>query len=55
MNAQRLDEAVATLKQVTRRYAREQDKFIRNRFQRPGVPLTKLDTSDVAVWDDKVR
>ena len=42
------------VKQVTRRYAKKQDRWIRNRFEARGVPMTKLDSSDVSRWDDTV-
>jgi hypothetical protein len=45
---------VSNLKAVTRRYARTQDQWIRNRFVKRGVPVTKLDTSDVTLWQTAV-
>jgi tRNA dimethylallyltransferase len=42
-----LDDAVARLREVTHQYARKQDRFIRNRFAKRGVPMTALDTSAV--------
>jgi hypothetical protein len=40
--------AVARLCEVTHQYARKQDRWIRNRFHKRGVPMTALDTSCVA-------
>jgi hypothetical protein len=37
------------------RYARQQDRWIRNRFAKRGVPLHRLDTGDVEAWDGCVR
>jgi hypothetical protein len=37
------------------RYSRQQDRWIRNRFAKRGVPLHQLDTGDVANWDSVVR
>lgn len=50
-----LGECVELLKARTRRYARKQLTWIRNRFvTRSGLPVYRLDTSDVAHWDTRV-
>lgn len=50
-----LEACVASLKRTTRRYARQQNQFVRNRFVKRGVPVVRLDTSDVGAWDAAVR
>ncbi|KAI4886891.1 hypothetical protein NFI96_000149 [Prochilodus magdalenae] len=49
---------IEALKQVTRRYARKQNKWVRNRFlKRPGTcvpPVYGLDVSDVSHWEQTV-
>ncbi|KAJ8387504.1 hypothetical protein AAFF_G00156050 [Aldrovandia affinis] len=56
--AQLLAKGVEALKQATRRYARKQNKWVRNRFlKRPGanVPLVYgLDVTDVSSWEKTV-
>ncbi|KAL1128940.1 hypothetical protein AAG570_013474, partial [Ranatra chinensis] len=51
-------EGVEALKLVTRRYARKQNKWVRNRFLRSGnrqvPPVYNLDTTDVSRWDEVV-
>ncbi|CAG9860796.1 unnamed protein product [Phyllotreta striolata] len=53
-----LNEGIEQLKMVTRRYARKQKKWIRNRFlgrqDRKVPPVFGLDTSDVSKWDQNV-
>ncbi|XP_041096679.1 tRNA dimethylallyltransferase isoform X2 [Polyodon spathula] len=53
-----LRKGVEALKQATRRYARKQNKWVRNRFlNRPGLnvpPVYRLDVSDVSHWDETV-
>lgn len=50
-----LQHSLDKLKQVTRKYARAQAKWIRNRFAKRGVSMLRLDTSRVELWDEKVR
>ncbi|TSK31417.1 tRNA dimethylallyltransferase, mitochondrial [Bagarius yarrelli] len=49
---------IEALKQVTRRYARKQNKWVRNRFlKRPGSnvpPVYGLDVTDVSLWEQTV-
>ena len=52
---QKLDEAVTTLKQVTRRYARRQRTFVENRLVKRGVRVMELDSTRVDLWEAKVR
>lgn len=56
---QLLDEGIEALKVVTRRYARKQIKWIRNRFlqqpDRPVPPVYGLDASDPSLWNATVR
>ena len=40
-----LEHSVASLRHATHRYARAQDKFIRNRLWKRGVPLVQLDSA----------
>jgi len=54
-----LTAGIERLKVVTHAYARKQDRWIRNRFEKRGVPLIKLDTSGVGVvggisWEDAI-
>lgn len=49
-----LDSCVASLKLVTRKYARRQERWIKNRFVGRGFPVTRLDTTDLSRWDDLV-
>ncbi|XP_038657894.1 tRNA dimethylallyltransferase isoform X2 [Scyliorhinus canicula] len=53
-----LTQGIAALKQVTKRYARKQNKWVRNRFlKRPGPnvpPVYGLDVTDVSQWDEGV-
>ncbi|CAL9691312.1 unnamed protein product [Knipowitschia caucasica] len=52
------DKGVEALKIATRRYARKQNKWVRNRFlKRPGdgvPPVYGLDVSDVSRWEETV-
>ncbi|KAM9340361.1 tRNA dimethylallyltransferase [Symphorus nematophorus] len=52
------DKGIEALKMVTRRYARKQNKWVRNRFlNRPGdsVPVVYgLDVTDVSQWEETV-
>ncbi|XP_078093832.1 tRNA dimethylallyltransferase isoform X2 [Mustelus asterias] len=53
-----LNQGIAALKQVTKRYARKQNKWVRNRFlKRPGAnvpPVYSLDVTDVSQWEETV-
>ncbi|XP_067867201.1 tRNA dimethylallyltransferase isoform X2 [Heterodontus francisci] len=53
-----LTQGIAALKQVTKRYARKQNKWVRNRFlKRPGAnvpPVYGLDVTDVSQWEETV-
>ncbi|XP_067862488.1 tRNA dimethylallyltransferase isoform X2 [Heptranchias perlo] len=53
-----LTQGIAALKQVTKRYARKQNKWVRNRFlKRPGPnvpPVFGLDVTDVSQWEKTV-
>ncbi|XP_041069156.1 tRNA dimethylallyltransferase isoform X2 [Carcharodon carcharias] len=53
-----LTQGVAALKQVTKRYARKQNKWVRNRFlKRPGAnvpPVYGLDVTDISQWEETV-
>eukprot|EP00062_Callorhinchus_milii_P020731 gi/632976706/ref/XP_007904945.1/ PREDICTED: tRNA dimethylallyltransferase, mitochondrial isoform X2 [Callorhinchus milii] len=53
-----LAEGIAALKQVTKRYARKQNKWVRNRLlKRPGPnipPVFGLDVTDVGHWEEAV-
>nr|XP_060640040.1 tRNA dimethylallyltransferase [Anolis sagrei ordinatus] len=55
---QLLEKGIEALKIVTKRYARKQNKWVRNRFlQRPGPnvpPVYGLDVSDLSKWEEKV-
>lgn len=52
------DEGVEALKMATKRYARKQNKWVRNRFlKRPGdnvPPVYGLDVTDVSKWEESV-
>ncbi|XP_036372013.1 tRNA dimethylallyltransferase [Megalops cyprinoides] len=56
--ARLLSKGVEALKQATRRYARKQNKWVRNRFlKRPGAnvpPVFGLDVTDVSCWEKTV-
>ncbi|KAM6045195.1 tRNA dimethylallyltransferase isoform 3-T3 [Chlamydotis macqueenii] len=53
-----LQKGIQALKQVTKRYARRQNKWVRNRFlRRPGPnvpPVYGLDVSDLLWWEEDV-
>uniref|UniRef100_A0A8C5T5K0 tRNA isopentenyltransferase 1 n=1 Tax=Malurus cyaneus samueli TaxID=2593467 RepID=A0A8C5T5K0_9PASS len=53
-----LEKGIQALKQVTKRYARRQNKWVRNRFlKRPGPnvpPVYGLEVSDLQRWDEDV-
>jgi tRNA dimethylallyltransferase len=49
-----LDACIASLKAVTKHYARKQERWIRNRFIGRGFPVVKLDTANVEAWDTAV-
>ncbi|XP_029475243.1 tRNA dimethylallyltransferase [Rhinatrema bivittatum] len=53
-----LQKAIQTLKQVTQRYARKQNKWVKNRFlKRPGSnvpPVYGLDVTDLSSWEEYV-
>ncbi|NXX79051.1 MOD5 dimethylallyltransferase, partial [Urocolius indicus] len=53
-----LEKGIQALKQVTKRYARRQNKWVRNRFlRRPGPnvpPVFGLEVSDVLRWEEDV-
>ncbi|XP_074832255.1 tRNA dimethylallyltransferase [Carettochelys insculpta] len=53
-----LEKGIQALKLVTKRYARNQNKWVRNRFlKRPGPnvpPVYGLEVSDLSLWDEKV-
>uniref|UniRef100_A0A8C8ZCT8 tRNA dimethylallyltransferase n=1 Tax=Prolemur simus TaxID=1328070 RepID=A0A8C8ZCT8_PROSS len=55
---QLLKKGIETLKQVTKRYARKQNRWVKNRFlSRPGPsvpPVYGLEVSDVSKWDESV-
>ncbi|KAG7457707.1 hypothetical protein MATL_G00230250, partial [Megalops atlanticus] len=56
--ARLLSKGIEALKQATRRYARKQNKWVRNRFlKRPGAnvpPVFGLDVTDVSCWEKTV-
>ncbi|XP_019367919.1 PREDICTED: tRNA dimethylallyltransferase, mitochondrial [Gavialis gangeticus] len=53
-----LEKGIQALKQVTKKYARRQNKWVRNRFlQRPGhnvPPVYGLEVSDLSRWEENV-
>uniref|UniRef100_UPI00398EF3E4 tRNA dimethylallyltransferase isoform X4 n=1 Tax=Pristiophorus japonicus TaxID=55135 RepID=UPI00398EF3E4 len=53
-----LSQGITALKQVSKRYARKQNKWVRNRFlKRPGAnipPVYGLDVTDVSQWEEAV-
>nr|XP_042700649.1 tRNA dimethylallyltransferase isoform X1 [Chrysemys picta bellii] len=53
-----LEKGIQALKLVTKRYARKQNKWVRNRFlRRPGPnvpPVYGLEVSDLSQWDENV-
>ncbi|XP_008710224.2 tRNA dimethylallyltransferase isoform X1 [Ursus maritimus] len=55
---QLLKKGIESLKQVTKRYARKQNRWVKNRFlSRPGPsvpPVYGLDVSDVSKWEESV-
>uniref|UniRef100_A0A2K6EWL2 tRNA dimethylallyltransferase n=1 Tax=Propithecus coquereli TaxID=379532 RepID=A0A2K6EWL2_PROCO len=55
---QLLKKGIETLKQVTKRYARKQNRWVKNRFlSRPGPsvpPIYGLEVSDVSKWEESV-
>ncbi|XP_077788018.1 tRNA dimethylallyltransferase isoform X1 [Podarcis muralis] len=58
MSQQLLNQGIQALKIVTKRYARKQNKWVRNRFlRRPGPnvpPVYGLEVSDLSQWEEKV-
>ncbi|KAI5091789.1 tRNA dimethylallyltransferase, mitochondrial [Silurus meridionalis] len=52
------NKGIEALKQATRRYARKQNKWVRNRFlKRPGTsvpPVYGLDVTNLSLWEQKV-
>ncbi|XP_061452663.1 tRNA dimethylallyltransferase isoform X2 [Rhineura floridana] len=58
MSHQLLDQGIQALKVVTKRYARKQNKWVRNRFlRRPGPnvpPVYGLEVSDLSQWEEEV-
>uniref|UniRef100_A0A8C8SR79 tRNA dimethylallyltransferase n=1 Tax=Pelusios castaneus TaxID=367368 RepID=A0A8C8SR79_9SAUR len=57
-SAQLLEKGIQAMKLVTKRYARKQNKWVRNRFlRRPGPsvpPVYGLEVSDLSQWDETV-
>uniref|UniRef100_A0A8C5JV01 tRNA dimethylallyltransferase n=1 Tax=Jaculus jaculus TaxID=51337 RepID=A0A8C5JV01_JACJA len=57
-STQLLKKGVEALKQVTKRYARKQNRWVKNRFlSRPGPnvpPVYGLEVSDVSKWEESV-
>ncbi|XP_053147604.1 tRNA dimethylallyltransferase [Hemicordylus capensis] len=57
-SSQLLEEAIQALRIVTKRYARKQNKWVRNRFlRRPGPnvpPVYGLPVSDLSRWEEEV-
>lgn len=57
-SASLLEKGIQALKLVTKRYARKQNKWVRNRFlRRPGPnvpPVYGLEVSDLSQWDENV-
>ncbi|KAI5947087.1 tRNA dimethylallyltransferase [Manis javanica] len=55
---QLLKKGIEALKQVTKRYARKQNRWVKNRFlNRPGPsvpPVYGLEVSDIAKWEESV-
>uniref|UniRef100_A0A4W2F6J1 tRNA dimethylallyltransferase n=1 Tax=Bos indicus x Bos taurus TaxID=30522 RepID=A0A4W2F6J1_BOBOX len=55
---QLLKKGIEALKQVTKRYARKQNRWVKNRFlSRPGTsvpPVYGLEVSDVSKWEESV-
>ncbi|XP_066494595.1 tRNA dimethylallyltransferase [Tiliqua scincoides] len=58
MSSQLLEKGIQALKVVTKRYARKQNKWVRNRFlRRPGPnvpPVYGLQVSDLSRWEEQV-
>lgn len=58
MRNQLLKKGIEALKQVTKRYARKQNRWVKNRFlSRPGTgvpPVYGLEVSDVSKWEESV-
>ncbi|XP_075410445.1 tRNA dimethylallyltransferase isoform X1 [Tenrec ecaudatus] len=56
--SQLLKKGIEALKQVTKRYARKQNRWVKNRFlSRPGSsvpPIYGLEVSDVSKWEESV-
>eukprot|EP01029_Cantina_marsupialis_P022791 TRINITY_DN5587_c0_g1_i1.p1 TRINITY_DN5587_c0_g1~~TRINITY_DN5587_c0_g1_i1.p1 ORF type:complete len:231 (+),score=49.22 TRINITY_DN5587_c0_g1_i1:23-694(+) len=46
------NESIQALKSVTRKYAKKQQKWIRNKFIAGGLPMMKVDSSNVELWDE---
>ncbi|GAB5574915.1 tRNA dimethylallyltransferase isoform X1 [Prionailurus iriomotensis] len=57
-NSQDYQHGIESLKQVTKRYARKQNRWVKNRFlNRPGPsvpPVYGLEVSDVSKWEESV-
>ena len=52
-----LTRGISKLRDSTHSYARKQDRWIRNRFLTRGVPLVRLDTSNISIsmtWDESI-